>query len=897
GAIQNFGDVNLERVAIVNNSATRGGAIRTSVGTFTMTNVTISGNAATEQGGAIDAGSGTINATHATIADNRTISGPGGGIYSNSGNDINLEYSIVAGNTASSGGQDIDGPIDSFGYNVIEDTTNTTGLHVNDITGTDPALHALQQINDTYVHPMALGSVAINAATGSTTFEDQLGEFRTGTYDIGAYEYNALVVDTDGDGVLDSSDLDDDNDGILDSVEDYQGWDISAPTLDGTFDFSSEETLPDGMAFSADGTKLFLVGANHAGVHQYSLTMAFDVTSGVMLDGSYSVTGIDGNPRSLAFSDDGLTMFVMGDTGDDVQYFNLTTAFDVSSGVSLGGAFDVGPQEGQAKGVAFSRDGTKMYVTGTNGADINQYSLASAFDLSGVVNFDGAFSVFGQEVAPHGVQFNADGTKLFVVGSNSDTVYAYDVSVAFDVTSTVALDSSFSVLSQTGNPREVIFNRDGSKMYVVDRSNDDVIQYSLHSGTPADSDGNGIIDSLDLDSDNDGIADNIEAQTTAGYVTPNLVYDANGVDTAYNGLPGGGLTPVDTDGDGIADYRDSDSDNDDRSDRDEAGHAGLAAPSYSDPNGGINNPATDLADTFGTSEADFREAGYLDIQSTATSEGGLSINEDGGNDVYLVADDGGTLLGGLGALTYEIQFSSTDVAGETTLLSYATSSNANELLLNIDGAGNLDFIIGGASGVTSSAMDYRTLRDGNLHSIAFTWDNAAGDWEFFVDGVSVDSGTGYRTGATIDSGGSLVFGQEQDSVEGGFSTVQQFSGTLSDVRVFDDVRTASEIAASYRSDLPYDEANMIANWKFGQLSSSGVVTDSVTGNNLSLKHTNEAGFSASEASLTYSVNENALDGTVVGSVKGLDAERDAQIAALLAADSDLRYSAETGKFY
>ncbi len=80
--------------------------------------------------------------------------------------------------------------------------------------------------------------------------------------------------------------------------------------------------------------------------------------------------------------------------------------------------------------------------------------------------------------------------------------------------------------------------------------------------TFCDSDSDGIADYLDLDSDNDGIPDNIEAQTTQDYIKPNKIFNDDGVDTAYANLENGGLTPVDTDGDGVFDYLDLDSDND-----------------------------------------------------------------------------------------------------------------------------------------------------------------------------------------------------------------------------------------------------------------------------------------------------------------------------------------------
>ncbi len=45
------------------------------------------------------------------------------------------------------------------------------------------------------------------------------------------------------------------------------------------------------------------------------------------------------------------------------------------------------------------------------------------------------------------------------------------------------------------------------------------------------------------------------------------------------------------------------------------------------------------------------------------------------------------------------------------------------------------------------------------------------------------------------------------------------------------------------------------------------------------------------------LDENSVTGTRVGEVHGIDIDREARINALLAADSTLRYSAETGKFY
>ena len=140
-----------------------------------------------------------------------------------------------------------------------------------------------------------------------------------------------------------------------------------------------------------------------------------------------------------------------------------------------------------------------------------------------------------------------------------------------------------------------------------------------------DSDGDGVINSLDLDSDNDGIPDNVEAQTTTGYIAPNGTVDANGVDTAYIN----GITPTNTDGVDEPDYLDLDSDNEGGGDTTEAGitlsgndtdNDGLddatdETADYTDVGGAIDNPLSapivlaDLdSDATSGGDIDFRDA-------------------------------------------------------------------------------------------------------------------------------------------------------------------------------------------------------------------------------------------------------------------------------------------------
>ncbi|TAE10432.1 MAG: T9SS C-terminal target domain-containing protein, partial [Bacteroidetes bacterium] len=110
------------------------------------------------------------------------------------------------------------------------------------------------------------------------------------------------------------------------------------------------------------------------------------------------------------------------------------------------------------------------------------------------------------------------------------------------------------------------------------------------SSVPVDTDGDGVADFRDLDSDNDSINDVIEGGNGGNDANNDGLVDGtdpdgdgirSSVDTNPAGFaenPGGSVTPVDTDNNGIPDYRDLDSDNDGINDIDEAcGSAGCSA--------------------------------------------------------------------------------------------------------------------------------------------------------------------------------------------------------------------------------------------------------------------------------------------------------------------------------
>ncbi|XP_078699951.1 neuronal pentraxin-2-like [Branchiostoma floridae x Branchiostoma belcheri] len=87
--------------------------------------------------------------------------------------------------------------------------------------------------------------------------------------------------------------------------------------------------------------------------------------------------------------------------------------------------------------------------------------------------------------------------------------------------------------------------------------------------------------------------------------------------------------------------------------------------------------------------------------------------------------------------------------------------------------------------------------DGEWHTICTTWRSSDGAWQLYADGVLTASGSGFRVGGAVRTGGVFILGQEQDTLGGGFDANQSFSGELSGVNLWDRVLSPAEIGAGW----------------------------------------------------------------------------------------------------
>ncbi|XP_076839689.1 pentraxin-4 [Brachyhypopomus gauderio] len=113
-----------------------------------------------------------------------------------------------------------------------------------------------------------------------------------------------------------------------------------------------------------------------------------------------------------------------------------------------------------------------------------------------------------------------------------------------------------------------------------------------------------------------------------------------------------------------------------------------------------------------------------------------------------------------------------------TLLSYATADNDNTLVLygrrsSVRGA--VDFVIGDPA---YRELEMDTFLDGRWHHACLIWTSIEGRFWYYADRRLAATGSKFQKGFEMPPGGTVVLGQEQDVVGGGFDEAEAFVGRL-----------------------------------------------------------------------------------------------------------------------
>lgn len=241
-------------------------------------------------------------------------------------------------------------------------------------------------------------------------------------------------------------------------IEVNNGWDTSM--LAGQF------------FFKPDGTSFYVQNGNST-LRQYDLSTPWDLSTYSFIN--QEITGVR---RWNFWRADGLFQYAVLGQGTDRVYRNaVSPAWDVTwFGAQT--SYNPSAECNDVTWVWLKDDGTKMYLLDASSASgfggtgrLYQYSLSTPRQISAGVTYDTIsldFSLIDNNV--QAIAFSTDGTKLFVCGAQYNTIFQYNLSVAWDLSTATYDGEAFKNIS-TSSVIWMAFRPDMSYAYVANNFN------------------------------------------------------------------------------------------------------------------------------------------------------------------------------------------------------------------------------------------------------------------------------------------------------------------------------------------------------------------------------------------------------------------------------------------
>lgn len=252
------------------------------------------------------------------------------------------------------------------------------------------------------------------------------------------------------------------------------------PNID-EFSFDSEADLSGGnrlllnsIQVTQDGKHLYCCRSSISvnDVFWFEMSVAYDLSTISFT----SEDNADGqSPRGIFVREDGSQLFTLwrNATNPDgvFRWSPLSTPFDITtkgSRTPAGGFIVQPPGSNSPAGLHFKPDGFKFYITDFAANEVLEFTLDSAFDLT-AGSHTGTFDTSGEVTTIADVTIDLTGTKMYVLDRFNEEVEQYNLLIPFDIDSAVASGVTPLALEQgTGtDPTGIHLTDNDTKLYAI----------------------------------------------------------------------------------------------------------------------------------------------------------------------------------------------------------------------------------------------------------------------------------------------------------------------------------------------------------------------------------------------------------------------------------------------
>ena len=236
--------------------------------------------------------------------------------------------------------------------------------------------------------------------------------------------------------------------GVIEYYAFSSSFDITNATKISELNLSSSFEYLTGIEFKPDGSRFYVSGLTSSGffIHQYNLSTKWDITTAT-LSGTFAISECAG----IRFRDTGSSFFVIDLANPDtIKEYELYNDWDISKTFSLPvSTTDINDITGESsvRGFSFKDDGSKMFVSGTDTNSIHILELGTNWDLTSLTLI-GSKNTSSEDNIPLDAYMNFDETIIITGGSNTNKFYAYDTDIRATATAVLGIGTTSEQVAQ-----------------------------------------------------------------------------------------------------------------------------------------------------------------------------------------------------------------------------------------------------------------------------------------------------------------------------------------------------------------------------------------------------------------------------------------------------------------
>ncbi len=237
---------------------------------------------------------------------------------------------------------------------------------------------------------------------------------------------------------------------------------------------------PQGCAYSSDGLKMFMVSNQTDTVYEFALNFKNSLERVVYTGNSFDVSPFIANPKEIVISPDGLKMFIMDLTNDDIHEFDMGEPDSLADGNVTDSGFTLDYSAVAPTGTGFDIIGKNVIIVGAGADKVFLFNSTSDYTFEGGTSYSGkSFDLSAQATNPQDVKWSGDGKRFFVVDGATETLYQYSMTSVFDPETASYTGDFLFTGDEDGNPFGMSFSSDRKTLIISGTENDNIYQYDL----------------------------------------------------------------------------------------------------------------------------------------------------------------------------------------------------------------------------------------------------------------------------------------------------------------------------------------------------------------------------------------------------------------------------------